>query len=127
MRHAEGSYEAASELYGQAIPIFEQLLGPRDPILARARYNQAATLIAQRQYAAAQRLFEELLQQQQELRGSGDPALAKPLLGLAAVNVELERFSEAEPHYHRAISLLAKTEPLEKRALAFAIGIRERR
>ena len=122
IRQVQGRPAEAVALYGEAIPRFEANLGPRHPSTLRARYNEPAPFAAQGNHAEAIRRYELLLAAEKAALPEGDPHLARPLIGLATVHFEMGLFGEADAYFLRAVTLLEGTDPLETRALAFAIG-----
>ena len=60
---------------------------------------------------------------EEALRGADDPMLSKALIGLASVHVQLRAVPQVRGRPSAAPwALLEKTDPLEARALAFAMG-----
>jgi tetratricopeptide (TPR) repeat protein len=122
IRQVQGRPAEAVALYGEAIPRFDANLGPRHPSTLRARYNEAAAFAAQGNYAVAIRRYEHLLAADAAALPPGDPHLARPLIGPPTDHYEMALFGDADAYFLRAVALLEDTEPLETRALSFAIG-----
>jgi tetratricopeptide (TPR) repeat protein/DNA-binding XRE family transcriptional regulator len=103
--HARGRYAQAEPLYQQALQIWEQVLGPEHPAVARTLNGLAITCWIQGKYGEAEPLYRRALQIREQELGLEHPAVARALNGLAVLYVSWGKYSEVEPLYQRALQI----------------------
>jgi len=100
-----GNLPAVEPLLRQAVAIWEKVLGPEHPNVARSLGNLGTTLNEERKWSEAEPLFRRAVAIEEKALGPQHPALGLPLQGLAQIAVAKGKTSEAEALYRRILEL----------------------
>jgi tetratricopeptide (TPR) repeat protein len=96
-------YFQAEQLYKQALPIYEQVLGPKHRDTAQSLNNLAELYHTRGEYAQAQLLHEQALSIREQVLGPAHPETAQSLNNLAGVYYDQRKLAQAVPLMERAL------------------------
>jgi CHAT domain-containing protein/Tfp pilus assembly protein PilF len=116
-----GRYGEAEEFFNRALIIFERVLGPGDPQLAKALNNLANVYLAQAREKDAEATLARSVTIYESVNPSS-PELAAALSNLAGLYVQQGRFLEADHLYKRALGILETELSSEHAHVARILG-----
>jgi tetratricopeptide (TPR) repeat protein len=118
---AAGDYEQAREHHEQALDMLARTLGPRSEPVARAALNLGTTLYRAGAYDQARMQFEAAIEVF-ETRPVVPPELGNACVGLALIEIDQDRFTEAEFLLQRALTVWETVLGLDHPRVAVVLG-----
>lgn len=100
--------EDAERLYREALGIYQELLEPTDPAIARTLSNLALLQQARQRYDEAEALHQESLALMRRLYGPEHPRIAATLSNLGALHQQRGNLEAAETYYRESLGMRRK-------------------
>ncbi|MDD5036335.1 MAG: tetratricopeptide repeat protein [Methylococcaceae bacterium] len=104
-----GHYSQAEPLYRRSLAIFEKVLGPDHPYVAKSLNNLAELYRMQGRYAQAAPLFQRSLTIFEKALGPEHPDVATSLNNLAGLYQAQGQYAQAAPLFQRSLAIREKT------------------
>jgi tetratricopeptide (TPR) repeat protein len=102
---ARGRYAEAEPLYQRALRVYERILGPERPEVARVLNYLAILYWSQGRYTEAEPLYQLALRIREQVQGADHLDVAASLNNLALLYWSQGRYTEAEPLYQRTLRI----------------------
>lgn len=118
----DGAISQAHQQLGQALAIYQRLLGPEHPAVAVAENNLADTLMLQGAYAEALPLYERSLAIREKVVGPDHLDTADSLTNISACFQHQGFFEQAQPLLERALAIFEKAVGPEHPRTAASLG-----
>jgi serine/threonine protein kinase/Tfp pilus assembly protein PilF len=103
-----GLYRDAEPLLGRALQIRQQLLGPKDPLIAESLNSLAGLYELQSRLPEAEALCQKSLNIRTSALPSDHPAIAESLNLLARIHHQNGKFKDADSLFHQALAIREK-------------------
>jgi tetratricopeptide (TPR) repeat protein len=107
---ARGRYAEAEPLYQRCLRVYERLLGPEHPEVARVLNYLAILYWSQGRYSEAEPLYLLALRIREQVQGSEHLDVAASLNNLALLYWSQGRYAEAEPLYQRTLRIRERAQ-----------------
>ncbi len=109
IKHAQGNYSAAEELYQRIVEIRERTLGSEHLDTLDALAQLASLHFDLARYDGLEPIFLRIIDKRSQILGSEDPATALAMANLANLYTQQGKFDQAETLARDALEIMQKT------------------